>query len=111
MRDRRRTTRLAEVEADEDADDTADYQHEAQEVEFVVVLSERLAVMRVQVQEEPQDEERNASGRSTNLLDEFTEVGRNIGPYRLMKKHLESANCQPAHLKRLSRSTYHRHET
>ena len=57
-----RTTRLAEVEANEDTHDTSDDENETEEVEFCDMLPQGLAMVRIQVQEDEENGERDPTG-------------------------------------------------
>lgn len=56
------TARLAEVEAQENEDNSGNDEEKSDEVEFLDVLPERLPFMRVEVQEEEQQGEADTSG-------------------------------------------------
>ena len=59
-----RTTCFTVVEPDENKHDTDNDKHESNKVELGNVLFQGLAMMRVQVEEEEQNCERNSSSRS-----------------------------------------------
>lgn len=61
------TASLTEVEPDEDANNASNDEQEANEVELCNVFTERLAVMRIKIQEEEEDQKRNPSSWPTNI--------------------------------------------
>lgn len=87
------TTRLAKVEANQNANDTTDDESKAEEVELCNMLLQRLATVRVEVQEEEKYRKGNTSRRPR--IDTLIAVNGTpvvASTYRLMKKHLKTSD-------------------
>lgn len=81
-----RTCPLAEVEADQQTDDARDHEAESDEVKFTGMFSESLPLVRVEVEEEEQEETGN-SASWPGTLSTTPQASVKQRTYRFTKKH------------------------